>query len=144
LPDNTRVDVRLLDSDGTSGRAFGRFGTPHSWLVYGPAEVSLRSFLYQIDFYLHLPATGTPADPEPDVLAALAAGCVVLLPHRYAAAFGDAAVYCEPDEVPDTVRTLHEDHRRLREQSARGQEFVRRHHGHDLYAERVARLATQG
>ena len=144
LPDTVRVDMRLLDSDDTAGRAFGRFGSPSGWLVYGPAEVSLRSFLYQIDFYLHLPSTEAPADPEPDVLAALAAGCVVLLPHRYAASFGDAAIYCEPAEVPDTVRMLHEDHRRLREQSARGPEFVRRQHGHELYAERVARLATQG
>nr|WP_296068206.1 glycosyltransferase family 2 protein [uncultured Actinoplanes sp.] len=144
LPDSARVDVRLLDADGTAAGSFGRFGTPRSWLVYTPADVSLRSFLYQIDFYLHLPPAGAPADPSPDLLAALAAGCVVVLPYRYAATFGEAAVYCAPDEVPDTVRMLHEDRRRLREQSARGPEFVRRHHGHEVYAERVARLATQG
>jgi glycosyl transferase family 2 len=142
LPDTTRVDVRLLDGDGTAGRAFGRFGAPRSWLVYGPAEVSLRSFLYQVDFYLHLPPAEAPADPDPDLLAALAAGCVVVLPHRYAPAFGDAAVYCHPEEVPDTVRRLHADRKALRAQSTRGQDFVRHHHAHDLYAERVAALAT--
>jgi hypothetical protein len=144
LPDTARVDVRLLDADGTAGRAFGRSGTPRSWLVYGSDDVSLRSFLYQVDFYLHLPSADAPADPDPDVLTALAAGCVVLLPHRYATTFGDAAVYCAPDEVPDTVRRLHADRPALRAQSARGPEFVRRHHGHEQYAERVARLATQG
>jgi hypothetical protein len=144
LPDSAKVDVRLLDSDGTAERAFGRFGTPRGWLVYGPAEVSLRSFLYQIDFYLHLPAPGAPADPSPEVLTALAAGCVVVVPHRYASTFGEAAVYCEPDEVPDMVRKLHEDRSRLREQSARGPEYVRRHHGHERFAERVIQLATQG
>jgi hypothetical protein len=144
LPDTARLDVRLLDGAGSAARAFGRFGTPRSWLVYGPADVSLRSFLYQVDFYLHLPGADTPADPDPDVLAALAAGCVVLLPYRYAATFGEAAVYCAADEVSDTVRLLHADRKALREQSARGPEFVRRHHGHALYAERVARLATQG
>jgi hypothetical protein len=144
LPRSARVDVRLLDADGTAGRAFGRLGAPRNWLVYGPDEVSPRSFLYQIDFYLHLPPDDVPADPEPDLLAALAAGCVLVLPHRYAATFGESAVYADPAEVPETVRTLHRDGRRLREQSARGPEFVRRHHGHDLYAERVARLATQG
>ncbi|MFF5293433.1 glycosyltransferase family 2 protein [Paractinoplanes globisporus] len=143
LPDGGRVDVRLLDADGTAGRSFGRAGTPRDWLVYGPAEVSLRSFLNQVDFYLHLPRPEAPADPEPDLLAALAAGCVVLLPYRYAATFGDAAVYCEAAEVPETVRMLHEDKPSLRAQAARGPEFVRRHHGHELYAERAARLATQ-
>jgi len=144
LPDSGRIDLRLLDSDDSAARAFGRAGAPRGWLVYGPADVSLRSFLYQVDFYLHLPAAETPADPDPDLLAALAAGCVVLLPHRYAATFGEAAVYCTAAEVPETVRRLHADQRALRAQSTRGPEFVRRHHGHELYAERVTRLATQG
>ncbi len=144
LPDTARMDVRLLDSAGTATRSFGRFGPPRSWLVYGPDDVSLRSFLYQIDFYLHLPSDDEPADPGPDVLAALAAGCVAVLPYRYAPAFGEAAVYCEPDEVQDTVRLLHADRRALRDQGARGADFVRRHHAHELFAERVAWLATQG
>ena len=144
LPDSGRVDVRLLDTDGTADRSFGRRGAPRAWLVYGPAEISLRSFLYQVDFYLHLPRADDPADPDPDLLAALAAGCVVLLPYRYAATFGEAAVYCDPAEVPDTVRRLHENRQALQKQAARGPEFVRRHHGHDLFAEKAARLATQG
>jgi hypothetical protein len=144
LPDSSRVDVRLLDSDGSAGRAFGRFGPPRGWLVYQPDEVSLRSFLYQVDFYLHLPRPDAPADPDPDLLAAMAAGCVVLLPYRYAATFGEAAVYCTAEEVPDTVRRLHENRAALCAQAARGPEFVRRHHGHEVYAERAARLATQG
>ncbi|GAA0570797.1 hypothetical protein GCM10010172_64070 [Paractinoplanes ferrugineus] len=144
LPDSSRVDVRLLDDDGSAGRAFGRFGLPRAWLVYRRDEVSLRNFLYQVDFYLPLPRPDSPADPDPDVLAALAAGCVVLLPYRYAATFGDAAVYCEPEEVPETVRALHENGTALRAQAARGPEYVRRNHGHELYAERAALLATQG
>lgn len=143
LPDGGRVDVRLLDADGTAARSFGRAGAPRAWLVYGPAEVSLRSFLYQVDFYLHLPRPDAPADPDPDILSALAAGCVVLLPYRYAAAFGDAAVYCEAGEVSETVRLLHDDTLSLKAQAARGPEFVRRNHGHELYADRAARLATQ-
>ncbi|GID25747.1 glycosyltransferase family A protein [Paractinoplanes brasiliensis] len=143
LPDTARLDVRLLDTTGSAPRSFGRFGPPRSWLVYGPGDVSLRSFLYQIDFYLHLPADDEPADPSPDVLAALAAGCVAVLPYRYAPAFGDAAVYCAPDEVQDTITRLHANRRALRDQATRGADFVRRHHAHELYAERVAWLASQ-
>ena len=144
LPDSARVDVRLLDAEGSADRAFGRLGAPRNWLVYDPSEVSLRSFLYQVDFYLHLPLPESPADPDPDLLAALAAGCVLLLPYRYAATFGDAAVYCTPEEMPETVRLLHENRTALRTQAARGPDFVRRHHNHEVYAERAARLATQG
>jgi hypothetical protein len=141
LPDSARVDVRLLDGTGAAQRAFGRFGPPRSWLVYSPADVSLRNFLYQVDFYLPLPDQTSATDAEPTVLAALAAGCVVLLPYRYAPTFGDAAVYCGTDEVTDTVRMLHSRRNALREQSERGREFVRGRHGHEEYAERVAELA---
>ncbi|MCO8271944.1 glycosyltransferase [Actinoplanes sp. TRM 88003] len=141
VPESARLDVRLLDAAGSADRSFGRFGPPRSWLVYGPGDVSLRSFLGQIDFYLHLPPDDEPADPGPDLLTALAAGCVAVLPYRYAAAFGDAAVYCTPEEVPDTVRRLHANRRALRDQSARGAAYVRRHHTHALYAERVSHLA---
>jgi glycosyltransferase involved in cell wall biosynthesis len=140
LPDPARHDIRLLDGTGSSQRAFGRAGPPLGWLVYSTADVSLRGFLYQVDFYLQLPSEQASTDPEPTVLAAMAAGCVALLPHRFARTFGEAAVYCAPGEVGDTVRMLHGRRTALREQSDRGREFVEQHHGHPLFAERVAGL----
>ena len=140
LPDPARIDIRLLDGTGSAQRAFGRAGPPLGWLVYSPADVSLRTFLYQVDFYLQLPSDQASTDAEPTVLAAMAAGCVALLPHRFAATFGAAAVYCAPAEVGDTVRMLHSRRTALREQSDRGREFVQEHHSHALFAERVAGL----
>jgi hypothetical protein len=142
LPDPGRVDVRLLDGTGAAARAFGRQGLPHGWLVYGPADVTVRNFLYQLDYYLPLPAAEQPTDPDPEVLSALAAGCVVLLPPPFADTFGDAAVYCTPDETADTVRVWHGRRAALREQSDRGRAFVRRHHAPELYAERIATLIS--
>jgi hypothetical protein len=142
LPDSARIDVRLLDAAGTAARAFGRFGPPRTWLVYSPADVSLRSFLYQVDFYLRLPPEQASIDADPAVLAAMAAGCVVLLPDRYAPTFGDAAVYCDIEEVADTVRMLHGRRTALREQSERGREFVRQRHHHSRYARQVQILAS--
>jgi hypothetical protein len=140
LPDPARVDVRLLDQAGTAAQAFGRAGPPRGWLVYAPAEVTLRSFLYQVDFYLPAPAGRVATDADPAVLTALAAGCVAVLPHRFAETYGDAAVYCTPSRVAHTVRALHARPGALGEQSERGRHFVRQQHGHDLFAERVAAL----
>ena len=142
LPDPARFDVRLLDESGSGGRAFGRGGPPRGWLVFDAADLSLRNFLYQVDFYLHLPTDDAPTDPEPAVLAAMAAGCVAVLPHRYAPAFGDAAVYCHRGELADTVGTLHARRTVLHRQSARGQDFVRDRHGHDRYANHAAALIS--
>jgi hypothetical protein len=140
LPDPAGVDVRLLDGTGASRRAFGRAGAPRGWLVYGAGDVSLRSFLYQVDYYLHLPAEDALTDPEPAVLAAMAAGCVPVLPYRFSGTFGDAALYSAPPEVGDAVRALHGRRTALRTLSERGRAFVRALHHHDRYAERVESL----
>ncbi|MCA2215141.1 glycosyltransferase [Jidongwangia harbinensis] len=140
LPDPTRIDVRLLDGTGASRRAFGAHGAPRDWLVYGAGEVTLRSFLYQVDFYLHLPAEDALTDPEPGVLAAMAAGCVPVLPYRFSGTFGDAALYSAPPEVADTIRTLHGRRTELHRLSERSRAFVQSLHHHDRYAERVESL----
>jgi hypothetical protein len=134
------VDVRLRDDAGTAARAFGKPGPPRGWLIYAPAEVSLRSFLYQVDFYLPAPSERVSTDADPAVLTALAAGCVAVLPPRFAETYGDAAVYCTPERVAATVRALHARPAALCEQSDRGRHFVKQRHGHDLFAERVAVL----
>jgi hypothetical protein len=140
LPEHPTLDVRLRDGAGTVRQAFGFGGPPGSWLVYAADEVTPRAFLQQVDFYLPLPAGRAPADAEPDVLAALAAGCVVVLPHRYAPAYGDAAVYSSVADLAGTVRALHPSRTAVAEQRDRGREFVRRIHGHDRYAERISAL----
>jgi hypothetical protein len=142
LPDPARIDVRLLDGTGASRRAFGRAGTPRGWLVYGAGEVTLRSFLYQVDYYLHLPAEDALTDPEPAVLAAMAAGCVPVLPYRFSGTFGDAALYSAPPEAGDAIRALHGRRTALRTLSERGRAFVRVLHHHDRYAERVEALTS--
>ena len=74
------------------------------------------------------------------MLAALAAGCVVVLPPRYAATFGDAAVYATTGTLAETVRRLHARQTALQEQSTLSREYVRQRHGHGRYADHVTAL----
>lgn len=114
--------------------------TPRNWLVYRLSDVGVRAFLHQLDFYLHLPADERTTTLDPDLLAALAAGCVPVLPHRYRPVLGAAAVYCEPAEVAGVVSALHRRPEALAAQSRRGVELVRSEHHHGRFAEAVARL----
>lgn len=123
LPRDPAVDVRLLD---------GCHGVP-GWLRYRPTDLDQRAFLHQLDFYLPLPP---PADPDPAVLAALAAGCVVLLPPSHRPAFGDAAVYTT--DPAGAMTALHGTD--LTAQRDRGVAFVRTHHHHGRYAARIEAL----
>ena len=132
VPERGELDVRLLHPTGRVHR---------TWLVYRPDDLSLRAFLDQLDFYLHLPAEDASRDADPTVLTALAAGCVLVLPHRYAPTFGAAAVYAEADDLEAVLLALHRDRDGFRAQSARGRDFVRLRHGHDRYAEQIVALA---
>jgi hypothetical protein len=138
LTDAGRVDVRLWDTAGDARETFGPV-SPRTWLVYGPADTDLRLFLHQLDFYLHFPHEHATRDADPALLTALAAGCVLVLPHRYAPTFDEAALYCEAGDIERTVRQMRRPSL-FREQSERGREFVRRRYGHERYADAVTAL----
>src|SRR5690606_3903954 len=102
-PDSPDIDVRLLGPADVPRRVLGG-RLPPNWMVYSDRDVSVRSYLYQIDFFVLFTRTDdVGADLHP-LLEALAAGCVVLLPPRFARIFGDAAVYCDERSVREVVR----------------------------------------
>jgi len=138
LGDSGRVDVRLWDNAGDARAAFG-YHAPRTWLIYGPDDTDLRAFLHQLDFYLHFPPERSSRDADPALLTALAAGCVLVLPHRFAPTFGEAARYCEAADIERTVRQMRRP-RVFLEQSERGREFVRQRYGHERYADSVTAL----
>ncbi|MEU4619224.1 glycosyltransferase family A protein [Actinoplanes sp. NPDC023801] len=128
------LDVRVLDRNDPAQ------AVPHGWLVYRPADLDTRGFLHQLDFYLHLPVDDRLPATCPEVLIAMAAGCIPILPHHHAAAFGTAAVYAAPGEVAALVTRLHRDPAALLAQSERGLAFIEEQHPHARYAEAVEDL----
>ncbi len=147
LGDSPNFDVRILsraaETDGDR--------LPPGWLSYRESDVSPRGFLHQLDFYLGFSApehSGAGCSDAPaDLLAPLAAGCVLLLPPDREPEYGPAAVYCTPGDLPRMVRRMHRSPARWSAQSARGRDFARRHH-HGVYADAVRALlhpaAAQG
>ncbi|GAA4592014.1 hypothetical protein BJY16_000478 [Actinoplanes octamycinicus] len=131
LRDSPDLDVRLLHraADPTTR-------PPLHWLVYQPTDVTPRSFLHQLDFYLG------DADPPADLLAPLAAGCVLLLPPDREPEYGPAAVYCTPADLSRTLRRLHRSPQRYAAQSARSLAFARRHEP-GRWADAVLALRTR-
>ena len=57
-------------------------------------------------------------------MEAMAAGRVVILPQSYKAIFEEAAVYCEPSDVEDTILHYWTNKTQYLEQSQRGFSFV--------------------
>jgi hypothetical protein len=140
LPLSTRMDVRLRGGPHTSRQTLDRTGLPAAWLTYADTDIEARAFLHQLDFYVGFGEDNRVEAYERATCEALAAGCVVLLPHRFVETYGDAAVYCAPDEIVSTARAYAADPVKYAAQSRRGQAHVARFHTLAAYADLMVAL----
>jgi hypothetical protein len=143
-PVTAGIDVRFLGDGQVLRAVLGEDRPPPNWLLCRPPETTARSFVYQIDFLGHFPQPSVPAQPSRPVIEAMAAGCVVLLPPRFADAYGPAAVYCEPADVGDVVTTYRSSIELFAEQSARGREHATERYGPQGYLRAVDALLGAG
>jgi hypothetical protein len=132
--DGVDVRVRLPDRPGLAPRL------PTSWLAYAASDLDARSYLHQLDVYLHFPHPDTVETHSRPVLEAAAHGCVVLAPERFAATYGDAAVYCTPAEVPSLIELYHADRALFAEQSRVARAVVEKAYHPQLIVDLVAAL----
>jgi hypothetical protein len=123
------MDVRLMGNIAPLLERLGGNRLPANWTRYDFSGDAVRSFLHQIDFFACFPQEDVAQIPAGEVLEALAAGCVVLMPPRLRDQFGEGPVYCEPAEVPAVVAEFRADLQRFAEYSRKIQQAVREQHG---------------
>ncbi|MEU5154266.1 glycosyltransferase family A protein [Glycomyces sp. NPDC021274] len=128
-PADPRVDVRLMGNLRVPLERLGRTRLPANWTRYDFDPAAVRSFLHQIDFFACFPHEDVSSIPAAEVLEALAAGCVVLMPERLRGVFGEGPVYCEPAEVLDVVAEFRADPPRFAEYSRKTQQAALERHG---------------
>jgi hypothetical protein len=110
---------------------------PRGWLGYEVADLGPRPFLHQLDFYLHFPPVPTAEHYSRPALEAAAMGCVVVMPERFAAFYGDAAVYAEPAEAGPLIARYRADPALFAEQSRRARAVVAKAHDPGILVERI-------
>jgi hypothetical protein len=131
------ADVRVRRPDHPDGVAVS---LDKSWLVYAAGDLDPRTFVHQLDFYLHFPHPRAVETCSHPALEAAAAGCVVLVPERFAAFYGDAAVYCTPDQAQATVERYQADRALYAEQSRRARAVAAKAHHRRRYLDRIEAL----
>jgi O-antigen biosynthesis protein len=142
-PDSTPVDVRIMGGAKTAQELLAKPELPANWLVYDYDEVSVRSFLFQIDFYVYFPHPRMIEAFGRAILEALASGCVVILPPHFVDTFGDAALYCNPGDVLDVVKRYYSNRKLFLSQSRLAQERVRQRYSHETYVAQIVALSQQ-
>ncbi|NMO52575.1 glycosyltransferase family 2 protein [Actinoplanes sp. TBRC 11911] len=130
------VRVRLPD------RPRDEFAVPlaPTWLGFEVADVDARPFLHQLDFYLHFPPRESAEWYARPALEAAAMGCVVVMPERYAAFYGDAAVYCGRSEAGPLIARYRADPALFAEQSRRARQVVASAYDPARFVDRIKEL----
>lgn len=139
-PDSPDFDVRIMGGTRVPRAVLGTGKLPPNWLSFDYDEVSVRSLLFQLDFYVYFPHPNGVEAFGRAILEALAVGCVVILPKEFSSTFGDAAVYCAPDEVQSLVLSYYADRERFLAQSRTATERVHQHFGYEAYGRLVRSL----
>lgn len=121
-PSGAALDIRLVGVSEPLGRCGIEFD--RSWLAYGAEDVTAREFWHQVDFAVAAPSGPQRGALEQTVAEALAAGCVVVLPARFASWFGDAVVAAEPPDMSAVLLDLWNNRKAYLEQVDLGRLWV--------------------
>ena len=120
---NTNIAVRLMGGVRTPKRVLGNL--PTNWQAIAFDETSVAEFLAGLDFFVHFIDDDYIEEFGRGTMEAMAVGIPALLPPVFRETFGDAAVYCEPEEVAHKARELWADPDAYREQAVKGYTYVR-------------------
>jgi O-antigen biosynthesis protein len=134
------VDVRILGGTETALRVLKRITAPPRWLVYREGDVTPRAFLHQLDFFVYFPSDRLPSPPTDLLARAMSSGTVVVLPERFQEYFGEAALYCSPEQLKPTLLRYHADQELYREQAGRAVRFVQQRHQPSAYLKQIKEL----
>lgn len=142
-PEDRHYDVRMLGGRSVCDSLLGYRPLPDNWSFPDPADVSVAAFLSTCDFFVYFDREKRKPQPLRRLLEAMASGCVVILPVKFAELFADAAVYCEPKEVREIVDKFVADASLFEAQSLRARQFVANAHAPALFAQALSELTRQ-
>ena len=113
---------------------------PRTWRIFEHGEIAIEWALRQMDVLVYFPGAEASEIPDAAIIAAMAAGKLVVLPPRLRTHFGAGAVYCERVDVQSTIGELLADPARLAELRDEAKESVGRRFSASRYRDRVTTL----
>ena len=119
---NTGWDVQFLGGAAEAIKVLGY--TPPNWTLHPFDSLDVYTFLDNLDFLMHFPHEDYIEEYGRVAMEAMALGIPVLLPHKFASTFGEAGIYCRPQEVPRIIRDIWQDEAHYLERGRLGLRYV--------------------
>lgn len=133
-----RMQVTIMGGTTQVPRLLEERQTPSTWSVLPEGAVPPEEFLRDVDFFVHADHPTANEAFGRSALEAIVAGVVTILPARFAATFGDAALYPEPHEIADLIVSLQNDPSAYREVVDRASRIVESRFSHSAFLDLVA------
>ena len=136
--DSSVIDVRILGGAKTPKKLLGDI--PQNWEVLKFDSVGVSDFVCELDFFLHFTNEDYIEEFGRNIMEAMAAGKVVILPESYEIVFGDAAIYSKPRDVESVILAYWKDADKYSAQAAKGFDFVKQNCSSSVVEQKIKRL----
>lgn len=138
--DDEDYEIRILGGAETPKEILG--GLPRNWSDYPFNSVPVREFLADVDAMVYfISSEGAEAFGRAP-LEAMAVGLPCVMDRRFEELFGDAAIYCDPEDTKKVLDRLRTDPAYYAEQAELAVRYVREHFSHEAQIARVAALGV--
>lgn len=121
-PDSAHTDVRIF-GETRSFREVNR-SVPARWLWFEPRLYAFATFIQQVDFYVYFGDEAPSTFERRAMLAAMAAGRVVVVDEKYEDIFGVGAICCGIDDLNARISSLQRDPTRYAAQVDRAHQML--------------------
>ena len=135
-PNHEDCTVRVLGGAKTPERILGKL--PSNWHVWEFNGMKPKEFLAGLDAYVYFTHPEWVESFGRCVLEAMATGVPTILPPEFEPTFGEAGIYCRPDEVLERIRDLCSDPERYQTHVRTMLQHIEDRFGAARHADRVA------
>lgn len=142
-PTSGMADIRIMGGASVPQGVLNRATTPSGWIVYPTDALPVPAFLRSLDFFVFYQNSIAVEAFGRAILEAIACNLVVILPHHYEPVFGEAAVYCEPKDVPATVSKFHNDWTRYVEQQELAASVLEQRFSHSAFVKQISTVINE-
>lgn len=140
-PDKGDVEVHVLGGVSTLTHLLPKI--PTNWKVHEFGEIEPKDFLPVLDVFIYFHNPDWVESFGRTIFEAMAAGVPAILSHDYEQVFGDAALYCNPQEAINLARQLCESPELYQAQVEKAREFVAKRYGYGLHTERLNEIKAE-
>lgn len=134
---------RLLGDPTIPVRTFGEAAV-ESWHILPADTTPIWDFVRSIDFWVSYPRRGWGQTLSIGPLAAMASGCLVVLPPEMRDVYGEGALYTAPSDVPRLVDEIWRNPERYARRARLARQWVEEKYGAKQYLSSLHALLKEG